>query len=117
TPAPFPSPPAESPPRGRVRLRERWRARPAFHSRPVWALLIVLDVLPWPWGEDMLAGLFTVVGLAGPGRRRAGPRRRARALRWRLAARLCAFRGRWAARTRLVGFRRPDDFRQNLIVE
>ena len=82
--------------------------------------MIVLDVLPWPWGEDILAGLFTVVGLARPSRRRAAlawAEALAAAHPWRLAAKLCAFRGRWAARTRLVGFRRPDDLRQNLIVE
>ena len=111
---------AESRPWGLARLRVRWRARPPYHSRPVWALLIVLDVLPWPWGEDILAGLFTVVGLARPSRRRAAlawAEALAAARPWRLAAKLCAFRGRWVARTRLLGIRRPDDLRQNLIVE
>ena len=82
--------------------------------------MIVLDVLPWPWGEDIVAGLFAVVGLARPSRRRAAlawAEALATNRPWRLAAKLCAFRGRWAARTRLLGFRRPDDLRQNLILE
>jgi hypothetical protein len=82
--------------------------------------LIVLDVLPWPLGEDILAGLFALVGLARPSRRRAAlawAEALAATRPWRLAAQLCAFRGRWAARTRLVGFRRPDDLRQNLFLE
>ena len=82
--------------------------------------MIVLDLLPWPWGEDILAGLFTVAGLARPSRRRA-------AMAWaetqgganprRLATALCAFRGRCVARMSLLGFRRPDELLQNLVVE
>jgi len=82
--------------------------------------MIVLDVLPWPWGEDILANLFVVVGLVRPSRRRAAVTwagALATARPWRLAAKLCAFQGRWVAQTRLLGIRRPDELRQNLIVE
>ena len=82
--------------------------------------MIVLNIVPWPWGEDILAGLFTVVGLVRPSRRRAAVTwagALATARPWCLAAKLCAFRGRWVARTRLLGIRRPDELRQNLIVE
>ena len=82
--------------------------------------MIVLDVVPWPWGEDILAGLFAVVGLVRPGRRRAAltwAEALTTARPWRLAVKLCAFRGRWVARSRLLGFRRADELRRNLIVE
>jgi len=36
---------------------------------------------------------------------------------WRLAAAVCAFRGRWVARWRLVGIRAPEQLRRNLTVE
>ncbi len=102
------------------RIRTRWRARPPDHSRALWALLIVLDILPFPWGEDVLAGLFMIVGLALPSRRRsalAWARAQGAAAPWRLAARVCAFLGRWVARTRTLGVRRPEDLRDNLVVE
>jgi hypothetical protein len=83
-------------------------------------LLIVLDALPWPWGEDILAGLLATVGLARSSRRReaaawAGAQNVARP--WRLAAALGAFRGRWIARGQLLGLRGPEELRQNLRVE
>jgi hypothetical protein len=28
------------------------------YSRAVWLLMLALDRLPWPWGEDILAGVF-----------------------------------------------------------
>lgn len=103
-----------------ARIRSRWRARPPDHSRSLWTLLIVLDVLPWPWGEDILAGLFTVVGLLRPKRRRpiaAWASALAPSRSRRLTVALCAFRGHQVARLRLLGFRHPDDLRRNLIVE
>jgi hypothetical protein len=103
-----------------ARLRARWRARPRHHSATLWTLLIVLDLLPWPWGEDVLAALFTVAGLARPARRRpalAWARAQGAAHPWRLAARLCAFLGRWVARTRALGVRHPEDLRETLVVE
>jgi lauroyl/myristoyl acyltransferase len=113
--------PLAEPTSGRMtRLLDRWRLRPARQTPSVWTLLILLDYLPWPWGEDVLAGLFMVIGLLRPSRRRA-------ALRWarlcgtdhpwRLAARLCAFVGRWVARMRTLGFRSPDDLRANVMIE
>jgi len=83
-------------------------------------LLIVLDILPWPWGEDIVAGLFMIEGLARPSRRRAAlawAEARGVTHRWRLAAKVCAFLGRWVARTQMLGLRRPEELRQNLVVE
>jgi lauroyl/myristoyl acyltransferase len=71
----------------------------------------VLDALPWPWGEDLLAALFGVVAVV---RRDRWPRARAWAAAQgvaspaRLAFRTCAFRGRWVARSSLLGLRDPD---------
>jgi len=101
-------------------LRASWAARPRRWPRALWALLIALDVLPWPWGEDIFAGLLMVAGIVRPSRRRralvwavAQPGHRP----WRLAAALCAFRGRRLARARLLGRRHPDDLRRHLVVE
>jgi len=83
-------------------------------------LLILLDILPWPWGEDILAGLFMLVGLAQPSRRRAAvvlARAGASARPWRLAAAICAFRGRWVARAQLLGVRSPAQLRHRLVIE
>ena len=98
----------------------RWRARPASHARRLWALLILLDILPWPRGEDILAGMFMVVGLARPGRRRRAlilARAMGHTRPWRVAAALCAFLGRWVARMYLLGVRRPEDLRRILVME
>ena len=81
---------------------------------------MLLDILPWPWGEDVLAGMFMLVGLVRPRRRR-----RALALAksmgqrqpWRVTAAQCAFLGRWVARMYLLGIRRPDDLRRLLVIE
>jgi lauroyl/myristoyl acyltransferase len=104
----------------RMGLRARWHARTAIYSPRVWALMIALDVLPWPWGEDLLAHLFTMVGLLRASRRRRTaawaaeqPGRRS----WHLAASLCAFLGRWTARSKFLGLRCPDDLRRHLVVE
>ena len=106
--------------RGMVRLLARWGARPLRHSRAVWALLIILDLLPWPWGEDIAAGLFMIAGLARPGRRRAAltwADATGAVQRWRRAAEACAFLGHWLAQTRALGFRSPEQFRQTLAIE
>src|SRR5262249_9679413 len=103
-----------------ARLRARWRARPLQHSGALWALLIALDVLPWPWGEDILAALFTIGGLARPARRRAAlswAEAHHAEHPWRLAAALCGFLGHWVARKRALGFRRPSDLRHNVVIE
>jgi hypothetical protein len=80
----------------------------------VWALLLALDALPWPAGEDLLARLFALAAIAKPARL-------ARAHRWgrahapagavRLALATCAFRGRWVARAALLGVREPSALR------
>jgi hypothetical protein len=100
-------------------LRDLWRSRPSIYSRPLWTLMLGLDYLPWPWGEDILARLFAVVALVRTSRRRAArawaskqPGRRG----WRLALGVSAFRGRWVARSALLGMRRPDDFRRRVVV-
>jgi lauroyl/myristoyl acyltransferase len=81
--------------------------------------LIALDFLPWPWGEDVLAALFTAVGLARGSRRRtvttwAAQQSGRRDLR--LAAAVSGFRGRWVARSALLGMRRPEHFRRHVVV-
>jgi lauroyl/myristoyl acyltransferase len=82
--------------------------------------MIGLDYLPWPWGEDILAALFTATALAQGSRRR-------RAMAWasehstrrpgRLALAACAFRGRWVARSALIGVRRPEDVRRRIVIQ
>src|SRR5439155_1525435 len=39
-------------------LAAAWEARPRTYSRVVWALVLALDALPWPWGEEILARCF-----------------------------------------------------------
>ncbi len=93
-------------------LRSLWRSRPAIHSRRVWALLLALDRLPWPIGEDLLAHMFTAVSLASPRRRASvrawAARQGGAASPARLARAACAFRGRWVARSALLGVRTPE---------
>ena len=102
-----------------IGLRNLRSRRPRLYSRPLWAVMIGLDLLPWPWGEDILAHLFAAVALVRGSRRRAAiawasqqPGRRA----WRLALAVSAFRGRWVARSSLLGIRRPDDLRRRVAV-
>ena len=104
---------------GTIGLRDLWSRRPWLYSRPLWALTLGLDLLPWPWGEDLLAHLFAAVALVRGSRRRAAiawssqqPGRRA----WRLALAVSAFRGRWVARSSLLGIRRPGDLRRQVAV-
>jgi len=111
-----------APPTSPVRagLIARWRARSAIYSPAVWALMIALDVLPWPWGEDIVAHLFGATGLLRRDRRQralAWARQQPDRSAWRLAHALCAFLGRWAARSKLLGLREPDDLRRHLVVE
>jgi len=101
-------------------LRELWENRPAIYSRALWALIICLDRLPWPWGEDGLARLFAAAALVRGSRRRPAiawasqqPGHRA----WRLALAVAAFRGRWVARSALLGVRGPDDLRRRVVVD
>lgn len=97
-----------------------WHARPLHYSRALWASMLALDLLPWPWGEDILAATFMAGGLVRGSRRERAldwashqPGRR----RWRLALALCAFRGRRIARSALVGWRHPGDLRRHVIVK
>jgi len=39
-------------------LRLAWSARPGSYTPVVWALILALDALPWPWGEEILARSF-----------------------------------------------------------
>jgi lauroyl/myristoyl acyltransferase len=80
-----------------------------------------LDPLPWPWGEDILAGASAMKAVAGVSRLRealawASLQRCGARARWRIALSLCGHRGRLLARTALVGLRRPDDLRRHLVV-
>ena len=100
-------------------LRRVWSDRPWLYSSPLWALILALDFLRWPWGEDILAGLFWLVGLVRARRRRpaiawakAQPNRHP----WPLALGLCGFRGRWVARSTLVGVRRPADLGRRVVI-
>ena len=91
-----------------------------YYSRRLWVLLIVLDPLPWPWGEKVLAFLCLVRFMARSSGRRnalawASAQRRGR--RWRLAAAVCAFTGRSIARWRFLGFRSPEELRSLVVVD
>lgn len=82
--------------------------------------MIALDVLPWPWGEDIVARLFVFARLIRRERRRrvlAWARQQPGPSPWRLAVRLCAFLGRWTARTKLLGLRGPGDLRRIVVLE
>ena len=94
-------------------LRRAWGARPGSYSPVVWALILALDGLPWPWGEEILARCFVARAFVRRSRFR-------QALAWaraqpdssraprRLARALCAYHGRFVARSALVGMRDPD---------
>jgi lauroyl/myristoyl acyltransferase len=82
--------------------------------------MIAVDLLPWPWGEQIVAGVFAVAAMLRANRRRSAlawasqqPGRRA----WPLAIALCGFLGRWAARLKLLGLRDPGDLRRRVVVE
>jgi lauroyl/myristoyl acyltransferase len=98
-----------------------WRARPAVYSRRAWLVLFALDVLPWPWGEDILSGVFTAKAFIRPGRLRkalawARAQRADAWRRWRLALSACAHHGRFLARQALVGIRSPEAFGRHVVV-
>jgi lauroyl/myristoyl acyltransferase len=108
--------PASAPAPG---FRALWRARPPHYPRALWALLLGLDLLPWPYGEDILRRLFVIKAIWQI-------RVLRRALRWsscqpgqprRLALALCAFRGLTVARSTLLGIRRPEDLRRLVSVK
>ncbi|MBI1725842.1 MAG: hypothetical protein HYR50_01085 [Candidatus Rokubacteria bacterium] len=87
-------------------------ARPPQYSPLVWALMLALDVLPWPWGERILAGVFVVKSFVQVSKLRgalrwASARSAGRRDRWRLALATCAHHGRAVARSAIVGLRDP----------
>jgi lauroyl/myristoyl acyltransferase len=82
----------------------------------------VLDPLPWPWGEEILAKLFAAKAFIRPSLLRkalawAGHHPRAGRSRWRLALSCCAHHGRFLARQALLGIRTPEDLRRHVILE
>ena len=52
------------PARGMAALRRPKEAHSRY-SRAVWLLMLALDRLPWPWGEDILAGVFVTKAFVG----------------------------------------------------
>lgn len=110
--------PAPRPPRGILAL---WRARPSTYSRRAWLATLVLDLLPWPLGEEILAKAFVVKAFLRPGRLRAAltwaeRQHRRGAGRWRLALSSCEHHGRFVARRVLLGIRSPEDVRRHVVV-
>ena len=107
--------------RSLTELRLAWGARPRTYDPVVWALILALDALPWPWGEEVLARCFVVRAFVRRNRFR-------QALAWaraqlepsqaprRLARSLCAYHGRFVARSALVGMRDPDTVRRHVTV-
>jgi lauroyl/myristoyl acyltransferase len=98
-------------------LRDAWAGRPPAYNRFVWALVLVLGRLPWPWGEEMFAAGFALRVFLKTARLRqalawaatqTGPGRK----RWRLARALCAYHGRFVARSALVGVRDVESLRR-----
>ena len=92
-------------------LRAAWAARPPVYGRLTWALVLALDRLPWPWGEEILSRYLVVSGLVRGGRlRRAFAWSRAHRStarrRLRLALSLCSHHGRFVARSAFTGI--PD---------
>ena len=102
-------------------LRLAWAARPGSYTPVVWALILALDALPWPWGEEILARSFVARAFVRRDRFR-------QALAWaraqpdsgraprRLARSLCAYHGRFVARSAFVGMRDPDTVRRHVAV-
>jgi len=102
-------------------LSDAWAARPPTYGRLVWAPILTLDLLPWPWGEQIFAAGFVVRAFfktarlrqaLGWARERTGPGRG----RWRLARALCANHGRFVARSALVGIRDVETLRRSISV-
>lgn len=101
--------------------RATWGARPDSYSRVIWGLILALRPLPWPWGEDLLAAIFAARG-ALPGRRGRQARRWAAAQPAGvrsprvLACALCAFHGRFVARSAFLGIRGAEAGRRLVAV-
>lgn len=91
-------------------------ARPSQYGAATWALILSLDVLPWPWGEHLLAWVFVVKAFVQVGHLRRALRWASAqpvrgAARWRLALALLAHHGRVVARSAIVGLRAPEAWR------
>src|SRR5439155_953064 len=102
-----------------VDLAAAWEARPRTYSRVVWALVLALDALPWPWGEEILARCFVARAFVRTARLRralawAGAQPGAGRRRWSLARSLCFHHGRFVARSALVGMRDPETLRRHV---
>jgi hypothetical protein len=83
--------------------------------------MLALDCLPWPWGEEILAGLFVAKALVQTSRMRqalrwAAARTGGGRCAWRLALASCAHHGRVVARTGLLGLSGPDQLRPHLLI-
>jgi hypothetical protein len=105
--------------RSGARLAEVWRDRPLMYSRPLWLIALALDLLPYPWGEEILARFFWIAGLIRPARRRPAFAWAAALIgrrSWRLGLAACAFRGRWVARSMLIGVRGPRELARRVVV-
>ena len=102
-------------------LAARWAARPGSYSRSVWALMLALRRLPWPWGEEILAGCFMARTLARPLRLHqalawASAQSDHRESRWRVARGIAACEGRFIARSALLGMRDPERLHRHVAV-
>lgn len=102
-------------------LGAAWSARPSVCSRLVWAFILALDRLPWPWGEEILARCFVARAFVRTARLRqalawASSQPGTEPARRRLARSLCSHHGRFVARWALVGMREPERLRCHVIV-
>ena len=80
-----------------------------------------LHRLPWPWGEEILAHSFVARTVVSTMRLRqalawAEAQRSPTGSRWGLARRLCACRGRFVARSALLGIREPERLRRHIVI-
>jgi lauroyl/myristoyl acyltransferase len=84
-------------------------------------LLVVLDRLPWPWGERILTGLFAARAVVQVRRLRQALRWVAAhpggtRERWGLALSICAHHGRVVGRLAAVGLRDPVALRPYVVM-
>ena len=95
--------------------------RPPQYGATTWTLIRGLDLLPWPWGERLLASVFVLKAFVQVSRLRqalswAAAQSVRGAARWRLALALLAHQGRAVARTAIVGLRAPETWRPSVEV-
>jgi len=98
-----------------------WPVSPISYSPTVKAVNWGLNLLPWPWGEEMMALLGVVQAFARVSRLRRALRwaeaQPGAGGRWGLALSLLSHHGRFIAMEALVGIRDPESLRRHLIVE